>query len=353
MAQRSSPRILQRIGSVLRRYAIAGIWVYFTLLLLWFLGYVVTGDRYPIFVFLNAAAVYYFLPLPIVVLAAILTRRREMWIGAGIGVILFAFLWGGLFLPRGRAAGEDEPTLMVMTYNALGYNQAVGASVAMIEQVDADVVVLQEVNGLLAQALGNTLGDAYPWQVLDPTDDVRGMGVISKLPLHPTGENLPLEWVGTPQIVEVEWTGKRITLVNFHMWALGLGPLRYIEMNTRAREAQALCLVEFSLAAAQKGPVILAGDANATPQSDVYRMLAGWLKDSWPEAGYGLGHTFPGSRESGGAGPSYYGIPLPQGLFRIDYVFHSVDLKAIKAFVAPYDGFSDHRAVAVVLAASE
>jgi vancomycin resistance protein VanJ len=114
-----------------------------------------------------------------------------------------------------------------------------------------------------------------------------------------------------------------------------------------------LCLVEFSLAAAQKGPVILAGDANATPQSDVYRMLAGWLKDSWAEAGYGLGHTFPANRESGGTGLSYNGIPLPPGLFRIDYVFHSVDLKAINAFVAPYNGYSDHRALTVILAASE
>ena len=353
MAQQSSPRIPQRIGSVLRRYAIAGIRVYFTLLLLWFLGYIVTGDRYPVFVILNAAAVYYFLPLPIVVLAALLIRRREMWIGAGIGVFLFAFLWGGLFLPRGRAAKEDEPTLTVMTYNALGYNEAVGDSVAVIEHADADVVVLQEVNGLLARALGDALGHAYPYQVLDPYDDVRGMGVISKLPLRLTGEELPLEWVGTPQIVEIEWAEKRVMLVNFHMWAVGLGSLRYIEMNARVKEAQALCLLEYALTAGRDGPVILAGDANATPQSDVYRMLAGWLKDSWAEAGYGLGHTFPASREPDGAGPSYYGIPLPQGLFRIDYVFHSADLKTINAFVAPYNGFSDHRALTVVLAASE
>jgi endonuclease/exonuclease/phosphatase (EEP) superfamily protein YafD len=234
-----------------------------------------------------------------------------------------------------------------------GYNEDVDASVAVIESVDADIVILQEINNRLADALGEEIRDVYPYQVLDPYNDVRGMGMISKLPLHLTGESLPLEWVGTPQILAVEWAGERVTLVNFHMWAVGLGPMRYIEINTRAREAHALYMIDFALIAARDGQVIVAGDANATPQSDTYRMLAGWLQDSWTEAGYGLGHTFPGSNVPGSTRLQLYGIPVPRWLFRIDYVFHSVELEAVEAFMAPFDGVSDHRALVVTFTLSE
>ncbi len=219
--------------------------------------------------------------------------------------------------------------------------------------VDADIVILQEVNNRLADALGEELIDVYPYQVLDPYNDVRGMGMISKLPLHLTGESLPLEWVGTPQILAVEWEGERVTLVNFHMWVVGLGPMKYIEINTRAREAHALYMIDFARIAAREGPVIVAGDANATPQSNTYRMLADWLQDSWTEAGYGLGHTFPESNVSGSTRLQLYGIPLPRWLFRIDYVFHSVELDAVEAFMAPFDGGSDHRALVVTFTMSE
>jgi endonuclease/exonuclease/phosphatase (EEP) superfamily protein YafD len=341
------------MGSILARYAIAGSWVYYTLLFLWALGYFVTGDRYPLFVILNAVALYLFLPVPLAAVVAIVTRRRVLLAAAATGVMLFAVLWGWLVVPRGRAVREGEPTLTVMTYNVNGSNENVDAIVAVIESVDADIVLLQEVNERLADTLGEDLGERYPYQVLDPYNDVRGMGMISKLPLRSTGESLPLQWVGTPQILAVEWAGKRVRLVNFHIWAFGLGPGRMIEINARAREAHALYLIDFVLIAERDGPVIVAGDANATPQSDAYRMLARWLQDSWTEAGYGLGHTIPGGNAPGSTWPQLGGIPVPRWLLRIDYVFHSVGLEAVEAFVTPFDGASDHRAVVVTFTLSE
>lgn len=352
MKQQGKWKTMRKVGSVLRRYAIAGIWVYYTLLLLWALGYFLTGDRYPVYVILNIGALYLFLPVPLAVAVAAFTRQRELWIGAGMSVVMFAILWGGLFIPRGRGVRDDEHTLTVMTYNVRGDNEDVGASIGVIENVNADIVILQEVNDRLAEALEDLSG-TYPHQILDPYNDVRGMGVISKLPLRLMDESLPLEWVGTPQILAVEWAGKRVTVVNFHMWAVGLGPMKYVEINSRAREAHALYLIDFAQIAIREGPVIVAGDTNATPQSDTYRMLARWLEDSWTEAGYGLGHTFPGANVPGSTRPRLYGIPVPRWLFRIDYVFHSTELEAVEAFMAPFDGVSDHRGVVVTFVLRE
>lgn len=56
-----------------------------------------------------------------------------------------------------------------------------------------------------------------PHQILEPAVGFRGMGVISKYPIQPTGEELPLDWIGTPQVLEMDWMGRRVTLINFHM----------------------------------------------------------------------------------------------------------------------------------------
>ncbi len=342
-------------ASGLKRYAVAAFWVYYTLLFLWAGGYIATGDRYPAIMVLNMVALYLFVPVPLAVIAAILLRRRELWAGVGISLVLFVALWGQLFLPPREGIEGDNLTLVVMTYNARGYNEDVEPSIELLETVNADVVILQEVNAHLARALEAELGDVYPYQVLDPYSDVRGMGTISRLPLYARNDSLPLEWVGTPQILAVEWEGQRVTLVNFHMWAAGLGPAAYMEINARAREAQALYLIDFAQSAASQGPVIIAGDVNATPQSDTVRMMARWLEDSWTEAGFGFGHTFPGRGSSPQSSPSpqFYGIPVPQWLFRIDYVFHTAQLVAVEAFTAPFDGVSDHRGVVVVFSLRE
>lgn len=74
--------------------------------------------------------------------------------------------------------------------------------------------------------------------------------------------------------------------------------------------------------AAYKGPLILAGDGNATPFTPEVAALQRQLHDSWEEAGFGLGATFPvPSRRIGLFGP----------WVRIDYIFHNAAFAAIAA----------------------
>lgn len=332
---------LARLTDGLRRQLIALAWVYYTFLFGWLAAYLLVGDRWGAMGLVNALSLWYFAPLlPVLALAPWL-RRRSVWAGLLAGGLAFCWLWGGLLWPR--PAPGAAPTLKVMTYNVLGMHTNVDPVLDVLHTVDADVVFLQEVNEPLAAALRTRSNDRYPYMVLDPENSVRGMGVLSKFPLHPAGETLPLEWVGAPQILTLDWHGQAVTVVNFHMWATGLAPPAYLEENFRQRALQAEALV--ALARRTPGPLIAAGDANSAPVSDAYRILTSALTDAWP--GHGFGHTFPGSTVPGSSRPQVAGVPVPQWLVRIDYVFFSGGLEVGGASLAPFDGVSDHRGVVV------
>lgn len=326
-----------------------GVWIYFAFLFGWLAAYLLTGDRIGLVSLLNLLAVYLFLPLPLVILVNLFLRRPAIWAAALIGVAAFIWLWGGLFLPgleTARAGPPDAGTLTVMTFNVLGRQSNTPPQIETMRQENADVVLIQELNHDLAIAIQRQLTDLYPYQVLEPGYDVEGMGILSKYPLQPGGFELPLSWTGTPQVLVMDWQGQPVTLINFHMNPTTLRTASHVDLDNRQREAQADALVE---AADRAGSVIAAGDANATPLNASYRILGNRLNDSWEEAGFGLGHTFPGSDVPGSSRPDVWGVPVPMWLARIDYIFHTPDWQAISTRVARYDGASDHRGVIAVL----
>lgn len=327
----------------------AAVWVYFTLLFGWLFLYLLSGDHIGWLSLVNMLAVYLFLPLPLAAAANIYLRRTEIWVSVLLGAAVFTWLWGGLFLPRpstAQAHPTDSATLTVMSFNVLGRQYDPFPTIETIRAENADVVLIQELNYRLAEEIQDRLGDLYPHQVLDPKNDVHGMGVLSKFPLRPTGIELPPSWIGKPQVLEMHWDGMWVTLANFHMSPTTLDKIDEISANNRQRETQAGVLVDLSR---QVDTLIAAGDANSTPLSDSYRILTAGLVDSWKEAGFGLGHTFPGSDHPGGSRPGIGGIHAPQWLARIDYVLFTPDWQAISARTARFDGVSDHRGVVAML----
>jgi len=330
----------------IHRLTIAGCWAYFTLLFFWLALYVFTGDRFAVLSLVNMLAVYLFAPLPLAAVGAIILRRAEVWAGVILAAATFAVLWGGLFVPKSPAARAGAETLRVMTFNVLGWHDHTAPQIAVIRAQGADLVLLQELNPELASALRRELGADYPYMLLDPQTGVTGMGALSKYPLSPTSVQLPLEWVGVPQVLSMQWNGDTVTVVNFHTSPTTLGTLHRAGQANRQREAQAYALVDL---AQRSGPLIVAGDANATPLNEPYKIISRQLLDAWKGAGFGLGHTFPGSDIPGSSRPRLGSWPVPMWLFRIDYIFHSSDWRALEAHIAPFDGVSDHRGVVAVL----
>jgi len=325
---------------------------YLAFLVIWLAATILFGDRIVYLGLLNLVGVYLFLPLPIALLAAIFSRQKGMWLGVCIGLLAFLWFWGGLFapwrLPKTRQSQPEELVLTVMTYNVLAWHPYTKPVIETIQAEDADVVLLQEVNTGLARALQEELGQTYPYQATEPLDNPSGIGVISKYPLRSTGDQLPHHWIGGPLLLEMEWKDRTIRLVDFHMLSTTrLASYEVLSAQFSAREEQARLMVDY---ARQGSPAILGGDANAAaPFNMAYRILAGELQDVWVEAGFGLGHTFPGSDLPGSSRPRIGPVYVPQWLARIDYIFHSDHWETLSAHLAQIDGASDHRGVVATL----
>ncbi len=304
-------------------------------------------DRWWWLFLLNTFAIYLFLPLPLAAGAAGFTRRRELWIGCGLVVMLGVGLFGPSFLPRRPASRPETPTLTVMTYNMLGYNAHPQDVVEALLAADADLVAIQELNPAAAREIQRQLSDDYPYQILDPQEGVVGMGVISRYPLTEAGETLPGQWIGTPQVLRLDFDGAPITVLHFHPYPTMVGAPAMMEALIRAREEQVQAVIDF--VKAHPGPVIAPVDFNAGEWGGAYTLLTSQLHDAWRGAGWGLGHTFPGADSPGSSRASVGGIAVPMWLVRIDYIFHSDDFRSLAAHLGPWDGVSDHRPVIAAL----
>jgi endonuclease/exonuclease/phosphatase (EEP) superfamily protein YafD len=322
---------------------------YLVLLIGWILLHFLTGDRIPYLALANFLSIYLFVPLPLVLLVALFTRSRSLSAGVAIGAAAFLLLWGPQFLPRLKGPQPEGLTLTVMTYNVLAWHSYTEPVIANIRAQYVDVVCFQELNQDLARAISTELKEEFPYQILEPVDNPTGIGVISRFPIRRTGERLPLRWVGGPQVLELDWDGQTVTLVNIHMTPnTRMAASSVIEPPIRMREAQAQELVAL---ARRRSPIIIAGDANSAPLNEATRIITRELRDAWREAGFGLGHTFPGSTIPGSDRPRIGNSNryVPPWLARIDYVFHSKDWVTVSARLAPFDRVSDHRGVIAIL----
>jgi vancomycin resistance protein VanJ len=325
--------------------AVAG--AYLLMLFAWLGIYIATGDRFTIIGLLNFVAIFLFVPLALVLVVAITCKSRWLGVGFVAGAAVLIWLWGGLFIPRSNQNVLDEPTLSVMTYNVLAWHSQYEPILETIRAENPDILLLQELNTGLADLLENELIDEYPYQVVEPVDNPTGIGVISKFPIKPSEITLPQLWAGGPQILELDWNGEQITLVNFHMFpTTGIWPLEAVNRSIRFRDQEARILAGL---ANQSSSAIMGGDANTTSLSNAYKTLTSTLTDGFRSAGFGLGHTFPGSTIPESDRPHIGSLYVPAWVTRIDYVFHTKDWTTVSARTARVDGVSDHRGVIVEL----
>lgn len=306
----------------------------------WLALYLFARDASALLFAVNSFAVYLFAPLPLVVVAAALVGRP--WNVALLGQCVLAglvwhYFFGGLFTPRLAVAEAGGPRLRVLTANLLGFNQDTEATLGALRAADADVLALQELNPAVAAAIQRDLAVEYPYQLLDPQDGVRGGGVVSRYPLRPTGETLGGPWLGTPHVLKVDVDGQPVTFIRFHAYS-GLE-------RVDQREESARVLADY--ARTHGGPLLVAGDLNATGLSTAHDTITAELGDAWEAAGWGLGHTFPGAASPGSSRPRILGFLVPKWLIRIDYVFYSEHFTPMLARTGPWDEVSDHRPVLV------
>lgn len=316
---------------------------YATAVVSWAALHFLFGDGFGWLFLLNTGAIYMMLLLPMWIIRPFITKHKlDICIAVLlIGIALLRF--GGL-LPTSSSASTDAPTLTVMTTNLLVSNTNIDGIETAFRSSDADIIAIQELSPRHARMLQNRLIDEYPYQLLDAQQTVYGMGIISRYPL----EQLPLPfseqfWIGTPQLVQIEFDGTPIQLINFHAIPPVGAPFPDVRA-IRIRETQARQLATF--AQGSETAVILLGDLNATDQSQAHAILRQEMQDSWHTAGVGLGNTWPGMNVR-----PFDLVTLPRWLARIDHIFVSHDLHVASAQIGPWDGGADHRPVIVGVSA--
>jgi vancomycin resistance protein VanJ len=289
---------------------------------------------------------YLFSPLLVLLPLVVFSRSRLAGVVVCVPCVIFYWLYGDLFLPNvAGASHRSGQALTVMSYNVTIGEPGGEQILSIIENGNADVVALQELPFGVAEALSR-LGERYPYQALHPTRDAySGSGVLSRFPIL-YDEAFPLvEDMHLYQHVVLDVGGERVHVLNVHLqppevgerWLGGylLLPTAY---HTAVQDRELDCLIE-ELDGLEE-TVVVVGDFNMTDQSSGYRRLTRRLGDAHREAGWGLGHTFP----DGEVGP----IPTVFPLIRIDYIFHSSDLMAERAYVGG-NGGPNHRFVVAEL----
>ncbi len=249
---------------------------------------------------------------------------------------LFLLNYGPRFLPKSSAPSPAAFT--VATYNVYWRNFDYPRIIETIEELDADIVALQEVEDPLAAVLGTQLRAHYPYQVRAPEQMI--------LSRYPILEHQPVTLGGhssaRAQRAVIDIQGQAVVVYNAHPRAPrllttplpGLHRRVIIGLDTQdsARDLQDLS----RMLRAEKGPLIVLGDLNVTDQHVQYAAVRGDLSDAFLAAGWGLGLTFTQSRR----------LKIPS--WRLDYVLHSAQLRAVEAWLGDFGG-SDHRPVAAAL----
>jgi endonuclease/exonuclease/phosphatase (EEP) superfamily protein YafD len=204
-----------------------------------------------------------------------------------------------------------------------------------VRVADADVVVLVEAPEGSLSTIGPALAGAYPYQ-----SGSRSVYIFSRLRLAEPRGGIVRTGAHDSLLAQVQVGGRLIEVAAVHLLRTeayagtgsGLAGLLETGRQYRTNERDAAA-ADLAVGLSQLGrPVVLMGDFNMTASSRSYDLIGSRFADSFREAGWGFGHTYPTTLRR-------LGISLP--LLRIDYIFHSPELVALRAAVGP-DGGSDH-----------
>ena len=210
------------------------------------------------------------------------------WAGAGIVPLLQVL---PLYLPQ-HAAVRPGCRFNVLTFNQLENNPDTIGAARLIGRLRPDILFAEKVYApdefrqLLAQEF--------------PDYSIAAVGQLLILSRFPISQSADLRF---GMSADTTIAGRPIRLLNIYMTRPNADLAKYGSDYARL----------YGWLHQQQGPLVVAGDGNTTAFAPEMASIRGVLKDSWDEAGWGIGATFPGPwRRAGLLGP----------LMRIDYIMH-------------------------------
>lgn len=262
--------------------------------------------------------IQYFLALSVVALVLLYPRRYK--VSAFFGVITIVNFSTIVPLYFGK---EPQPAHASRSYRGLlmNVNTESGSpeqAASAIKQVNADFVVLEEINDHWMSALSASLR-GYPYSKAIPREDNFGIALYSKHPFT-RSEIRQVGEADIPSVIaEVASPDGRLTVIATHPLPPGG------RENSRLRNEQLARLPEIVKQA--NSPVLLLGDLNATPWCTHFKRLLSQsgLRDS--SQGRGVLPTWPAWN--------------PILLIPIDHCLHTAGIHVMRKAIGPNMG-SDH-----------
>jgi vancomycin resistance protein VanJ len=306
---------------------------------------VLTGDAFWWATLLYNFVPYYFLPVLVLLPLALAARWRPV-IGWMLVLGIIGLIWcGSMFIPRTQPPAVGRPFSLV-SFNIFPGNTQLADAEAWLLDRDADVILLQEVDGAKTLDAMPALTKAYPHQVIQPFTN--GHTALSRYPIINSQEFTLLD--SSHQQITLDVDGQALVVYNVHLYmpigdtphvALPVLPefvLSYDEAHRNTQISQLLDVVRPALLS--DTPFIVAGDFNLSEFSPIYATLAAALGDSYRATNMGMGATFPG-----GASEELPDVLPP--LLRLDYAWHGAGLRPVYSEIGPRLG-SDHLPLFVI-----
>ncbi len=250
---------------------------------------------------LNAAALLYWLPL----------TQPQGWILllCNLSCLLYQLYWIIPYTPLGkrqviRHRGDDPaPRLRVLVSNVLTPNRHSGRLIDAIREHAPDLVVTLESDHWWEQQLA-PIEKVYPHVIRCPQDNLYGMHVYSRLPLH----DVETQFLVDPEIPSMHFLLKLDQGHDVRMHCLHPTPPSPTENDESSERDAELVMVGRSVADSDQ-PVVVTGDMNDVAWSATTRLflkISGLLD---PRRGRGMLST--------------YHAQWPFLRWPLDHVFHS------------------------------
>jgi len=290
----------------------------------------------PLLLLLANLGPFLYAPLVLLVPLAVVSQARPAIAALMAVALLFLVSYLPFFLPRPVASpGPSGRPVTAMTFN-LGpdVSQPPGLAAA-IEAADADVVALEELYPVAAQAFAVALAGRYPHRVLPPEPGANGL--LSRYPIleHQSFAPAGIGRAALRATLDLGGDLTQVYVLHPEPPAIASRPRPGVVLPTlHSAHLEAQLADVVSQARSAPGPVLVMGDLNISDQSRPYLVIRSALHDAFAEAGWGFGFTFPVNRRVGA-------LTLPGPLVRIDYIFHNDALHAAQASVGCRGG-SDH-----------
>jgi len=310
-----------------------------------FWPFIFLGMGFPILIMLNIICVLFWLYM-----------RKWYFV---FSLMCLMMSWSGVSKFIGNPFKSVEKiegkVIKVMTFNTqagnIHKNKSYDEFTQLVLGASPDIICFQEIH--ITQKAFKKILDNYPYHSLR-----RGQSIVSKFPIKEF-KDLKLENIKTENgaiWADFEINGEEIRVYNLHLhsnkitlevnelsenigldelndkenWKVTKGILSQVKNSAKIRAEQSLTVKESINNS--PFPVIVCGDFNDPPQSYTYRKLSENLKDTFVEAGKGLGFTFNGN------------IPF----LKIDYMFISPEINVSSTKIISSE-LSDHKPIVSTL----